>query len=43
MIKVVVGDLLQATEDIIGHQTNTKGVWDQGLLRLLRTHIHIPI
>lgn len=36
MIKVINGDLLDATEDIIGHQTNTKGVWGSGIAKAIK-------
>lgn len=36
MIKVVNGDLLDATEDIIGHQVNCQGVMGSGVARLIR-------
>jgi len=31
MIKIIQGDLLQATEDIIGHQVNCRGVMGSGV------------
>ncbi|WP_091014459.1 MULTISPECIES: macro domain-containing protein [Paenibacillus] len=36
MIKVVNGNLLNATESIIGHQTNTKGVWGSGIAKSIK-------
>jgi O-acetyl-ADP-ribose deacetylase (regulator of RNase III) len=36
MIKVVEGNLLDATEDIIGHQVNCKGVMGSGVAKQLR-------
>lgn len=36
MIKIIEGDLLTATEDIIGHQTNTKGVWGSGIAKAIK-------
>ncbi|WP_413986400.1 macro domain-containing protein [Paenibacillus polymyxa] len=36
MIKIVEGNLLDATEDIIGHQTNTKGVWGSGVAKAIK-------
>lgn len=36
MIKLIEGDLLDAKEDIIAHQSNTRGVWGAGLARELR-------
>ncbi|RXZ77952.1 Appr-1-p processing protein [Paenibacillaceae bacterium] len=35
MIKLIEGDLLQATEDIIGHQVNCKGVMGSGVAKQL--------
>lgn len=37
MIKIVVGRLLDATEDIIGHQVNCQGVMGSGVAKLLRS------
>ncbi|MBD8839372.1 macro domain-containing protein [Paenibacillus sp. CFBP 13594] len=36
MIKVVDGNLLNAAESIIGHQTNTKGVWGSGIAKVIK-------
>lgn len=36
MIKVIDGNLLDASEDIIGHQTNTKGVWGSGIAKAIK-------
>ncbi|WP_168898328.1 macro domain-containing protein [Bacillus sp. ISTL8] len=36
MIKVVEGDILQASEDIIGHQVNCRGVMGSGLAKQIR-------
>ncbi|ODA08255.1 macro domain-containing protein [Paenibacillus polymyxa] len=36
MIKIIEGNLLNATEDIIGHQTNTKGVWGSGVAKSIK-------
>ncbi|MEC4565454.1 macro domain-containing protein [Paenibacillus sp. CMAA1739] len=36
MIKIVKGNLLDAIEDIIGHQTNTKGVWGSGVAKAIK-------
>lgn len=37
MIKVVKGDLLQAPENIIGHQVNCQGVMGAGLAKKIRS------
>ena len=37
MIKEVKGDLLQATENIIGHQVNCQGVMNAGLAAKIRS------
>lgn len=36
MIKIVEGDILQATEDFIGHQVNCQGVMGAGLAKQIR-------
>lgn len=36
MIKIVKGDILQASEDIIGHQVNCQGVMGAGLAKQIR-------
>lgn len=36
MIKIVEGDLLQATEDIIGHQVNCQGKMNSGVAKSIR-------
>lgn len=36
MIKIVEGNLLNATEDIIAHQVNSMGVMDSGLAKQIR-------
>lgn len=36
MIKIVKGDLLQATEDIIGHQVNCQGKMNSGVAKSIR-------
>ncbi|TCJ01149.1 macro domain-containing protein [Cytobacillus praedii] len=36
MIKIVEGDILQATESIIGHQVNCQGVMGAGLAKQIR-------
>lgn len=36
MIKLIEGDLLSAQEGIIGHQTNTKGVWGSGIAKSIK-------
>jgi O-acetyl-ADP-ribose deacetylase (regulator of RNase III) len=36
MIKIVEGDILQAAEDIIGHQVNCKGVMGAGLAKQIK-------
>jgi O-acetyl-ADP-ribose deacetylase (regulator of RNase III) len=36
MIKIVQGDILQASEDIIGHQVNCMGVMGAGLAKQIR-------
>ncbi|WP_339304381.1 macro domain-containing protein [Paenibacillus sp. FSL L8-0435] len=36
MIRIIIGDLLNATESIIGHQTNTKGVWGSGIAKAIK-------
>lgn len=38
MIKVVYGDLMQATEDIIVHQVNCKGVMDSGVAKQIKAN-----
>ncbi|WP_103108863.1 macro domain-containing protein [Brevibacillus reuszeri] len=35
-VRIVNGDLLSATEDIIGHQVNCKGVMGSGVAKLIR-------
>jgi len=37
MIKIVNGNILNATEDIIGHQVNCKGVMGAGLAKQIRS------
>ena len=37
MIKTVVGDILDATEDIICHQVNCRGVMGAGVAKTLYT------
>lgn len=36
MIKIIEGNLLDATEDIIGHQVNCKGVMGSGVAKQLK-------
>ncbi|MWV44867.1 Appr-1-p processing protein [Paenibacillus sp. HJL G12] len=36
MIKIIKGNLLDASEDIIGHQVNCQGVMGSGVAKLLR-------
>lgn len=36
MIKIVEGDLLDATEDIIGHQVNAQGKMNSGVAKAIR-------
>lgn len=36
MIKIVQGDILEAEEDVIGHQVNCKGVMGAGLAKQLK-------
>ncbi|HFK1435062.1 TPA: macro domain-containing protein [Bacillus cereus] len=36
MIKVVEGDILQASEDVVGHQVNCQGVMGAGLAKQIR-------
>jgi O-acetyl-ADP-ribose deacetylase (regulator of RNase III) len=36
LIKIVKGDILQAKEDIIGHQVNCKGIMGAGLAKQIR-------
>lgn len=36
MIKIVDGDILEATEDIIGHQVNCQGVMGAGLAKQIK-------
>jgi O-acetyl-ADP-ribose deacetylase (regulator of RNase III) len=36
MIKIVEGNILEATEDIIGHQVNCQGVMGAGLAKQIR-------
>lgn len=38
MIKVVYGDLMQATEDIIVHQVNCKGVMGSGVAKQIKAN-----
>lgn len=40
MIKIVNGNILEAKEDIIGHQCNAKGVMGSGLAKQLRDSLH---
>lgn len=36
MVNVIDGDLLEATEDIIGHQVNCSGVMNSGVAKFIR-------
>lgn len=37
MIKIIEGDILQATEDIVGHQVNCQGVMGAGLAKQIKS------
>lgn len=40
-VKIVNGDLLHATEDIIGQQVNCQGVMGSGVAKLMKERLYV--